>query len=142
MENTHELQTALIYFIQSKPEGNALRDIAIRTLKDLNWKTDRSFYGSEDSRFERVTKIQKEAIKAKEFEEFTRQEINVYARKNLIKLRKQTYLGQERFAKVINLNYEKYRHYERGRIILPIEVVVNVCSAFNLPIEKFLTQSI
>ncbi len=38
MENTHEVQTALIYFIQSKPEGNALRDIAIRTLKDINAK--------------------------------------------------------------------------------------------------------
>lgn len=38
MEDTHEIQTALIYFIQSKPEGNALRDIAIRTLKDLNAK--------------------------------------------------------------------------------------------------------
>ena len=38
MENTHEVQTALIHFIQSKPEGNALRDIAIRTLRDINAK--------------------------------------------------------------------------------------------------------
>lgn len=38
MENTHEVQTALIHFIQSRPEGNVLRDIAIRTLKDLNAK--------------------------------------------------------------------------------------------------------
>lgn len=38
MENTHEIQTALIHFIQSKPEGNALRDIAIRTLRDMNAK--------------------------------------------------------------------------------------------------------
>lgn len=38
MENTHQMQTALIYFIQSKPEGNVLRDIAIRTLRDLNRK--------------------------------------------------------------------------------------------------------
>lgn len=141
MENTHEVQTALIHFIQSKPEGNALRDIAIRALKDLNKKEEQSYYGTEEARDLRF-RSEKQALKAKEFNEFTRQEINVYASKNLIKLRKQTYLGQERFAKVINLNYEKYRHYERGRIILPIEVVVNVCSAFNLPIEKFLTQSI
>lgn len=38
MANTHEEQTALILFIQSKPEGNVLRDIAIRTLRDLNRK--------------------------------------------------------------------------------------------------------
>lgn len=38
MENTHQIQTALILFIQSKPEGNVLRDIAIRTLQDINRK--------------------------------------------------------------------------------------------------------
>jgi len=38
MENTHQIQTALILFIQSRPEGNALRDIAIRTLRDINSK--------------------------------------------------------------------------------------------------------
>lgn len=38
MANTHEEQTALILFIQSRPDGNVLRDIAIRTLRDLNRK--------------------------------------------------------------------------------------------------------
>ena len=141
MENTHEVQTALIHFIQSKPEGNALRDIAIRTLKDLNKKEERSYYGTEELRDLRF-RSEKQALKAKEVEQFTKAEINVFSRKNLIKLRKQTYLGQERFAKSIKLNYDQYRHYERGRIVVPIEVALNVCSAFNIHLEKFLTQSI
>ena len=141
MENTHEVQTALIHFIQSKPEGNALRDIAIRTLKDLNKKEERSYYGTEELRDLRF-RSEKQALKAKEVEQFTKAEINVFSRKNLIKLRKQTYLGQERFAKSIKLNYDQYRHYERGRVVVPIEVALNVCSAFNIPLEKFLTQSI
>ena len=54
MENTHEVQTALIYFIQSKPEGNALRDIAIRTLKDMNAKYERAYYGTNELKDIRV----------------------------------------------------------------------------------------
>lgn len=142
MENSHEVQTALIYFIQSKPDGNALRDIAIRTLRDLNQKVDQSYYVKDISVFERINKPEKVVIKPAEFEKVTRNEINAFARKNLIKLRKQTYLGQEGFAKSIQLNYESYRHYERGKIIVPIEVIVNVCSAFNISIERFLTQSV
>lgn len=142
MENSHEVQTALIYFIQSKPDGNALRDIAIRTLRDLNQKVDQGYYVKDISVFERINKPEKVVIKPTEFEKVTRNEINVFARKNLIKLRKQTYLGQEGFAKSIQLNYESYRHYERGKIIVPIDVIVNVCSAFNISIERFLTQSV
>ncbi len=141
MENTHEVQTALIHFIQSKPEGNALRDIAIRTLKDLNKKEERSYYGTEELRDLRF-RSEKQALKAKEVEQFTKAEINVFSRKNLIKLRKQTYLGQEKFSKAINLSCDHYRHFERGRMVIPIDVAVNVCNAFNIPLEKFLTQSI
>lgn len=141
IENSNELQAALVHFIVNRAEGDMLRDIAIRTLKDLNNKEERSYYGSEELKTERL-KHEKEALKPQEVEPVTKREINVHARKNLIKLRKQTYLGQERFAKSINLNYEQYRHYERGRIVVPVEVVVNVCTAFNIPIEKFLTDSI
>ena len=38
MSEFHEIQTALIKFIEDRPEGNMLRDIAIRTLKDINAK--------------------------------------------------------------------------------------------------------
>ena len=38
MSDFHEIQTALIKFIEDRPEGNMLRDIAIRALKDINSK--------------------------------------------------------------------------------------------------------
>lgn len=38
MNELHEIQIALIKFIEDRPEGNMLRDIAIRTLKDINRK--------------------------------------------------------------------------------------------------------
>jgi DNA-binding XRE family transcriptional regulator len=142
MENTHEVQTALIYFIQSKPEGNALRDIAIRTLKDLNWKEEQIYYGTDELKTERLTKVEREAKKPIQFEIINRREINVHARKNLIKLRGQAKMSQDHFAKVINIERGTYKHYERGKTVVPIDIAVNVCSAFNIPLEKFLTQSI
>jgi DNA-binding XRE family transcriptional regulator len=141
IENSHELQTALVHFIVNRADGDMLRDIAIRTLKDLNAKDERSYYGNEELKAERLNR-QKEALKANKVTEVTRREINVYTRKNLIKLRKQTFLGQKLFSRSINLSYETYRHYERGKIVVPIDVAVNVCGAFNIPLEKFLTQSI
>lgn len=141
MENTHEVQTALIHFIQSKPEGNALRDIAIRTLKDLNKKEERSYYGTEELKDARL-KIEREIKKSFEFEPINKREINVYTRKNLRKLRTQANMGQEHFARVVKLSRDDCANYENGRCVVPIEVVVNVCSAFNIPLEKFLTQSI
>jgi len=138
VENSQKLQTALVHFIVNRAEGDMLRDIAIRTLKDLNAKYERAYYGTNELKVERF----KEVIKPKQIQQVTKREINTFARMNLIKLRKQTFLGQEKFAKIIKLSCDHYRHFERGRMVIPIDVVVNVCTAFNIPIDKFLTDSI
>jgi DNA-binding transcriptional regulator YiaG len=141
MENTHEVQAALIHFIQSKPEGNALRDIAIRTLKDLNTKYERAYYGTNELKDIRVNDYQ-EIKSAIEFQQIEKREIHTNTRKNLIKIRRQAGLSREHFARVINLSYAQLKHYEFGKAIVPIDLVVNVCGSFNISVDRFLTQSI
>jgi DNA-binding transcriptional regulator YiaG len=137
-ENSHELQTALIHFIVNRADGDMLRDIAIRTLKDLNAKDERSYYGNEELKVQRINEV----LKPQPVHHLNKNEINFLARKNLIKIRKQTFLSQERFARILKLSCDHYRHYEHGRRVVPIDVAVNICSTFNISVDRFLTQSI
>ena len=142
IENSQKLQTALVHFIVNRADGDMLRDIAIRTLKDLNAKYERAYYGTNELKIERFKEVTPKISNASPFVSLPKKKINTNTKRNIRSIRERLNLSQEHFSKMIHLKREDCANYENGRCIVPIEVVVNVCTAFNIPIDKFLTDSI
>lgn len=136
------VEYALIAFINSKPDGNMLRDIAIRTLKDIMNKEETHVYPelNENKRY-LISRPIKTAVKPKDHLRVNRSEINSYTRKNLKKLRNKAMMYQADMARKFGVIYETYRNYENGTE-MPPDLVINVCRAFEIPVEKFMTELI
>jgi len=133
---------ALMEFINSRPDGNILRDIAIQALKDYRRREQAWVFPYENEA--RVVRVKSKpvALKPEDKERLDRVSINVYTRKNLKKLRNKAQMYQVDFANKFEADPKNYNRYETGKNPVPIELIVNVCRAFDVSIEKFMTTLI
>lgn len=136
------IDQALMEFINSRPDGNLLRDIAIQALKDYRRREQAWVFPYEnEARVVRV-KSQPVAVQPRELERVDRKLINVFTRKNLKKIRNRAQMYQVDFANKFEVEPKNYNRYETGKNPVPVELAINVCRAFDISVEKFMTTLI
>lgn len=140
MTTDSEITSALIQFINERPVGNMLRDIAERTLKDYLRRTEvRVFPEMNEQRFVRPKPISSPVV-PREHSRVNRAEVNVYAKKNLKRLRNRAQMHQVDFAKRFEVDAKNLHRYETGENSVPVDLAINVCRAFSIELELFLTE--
>lgn len=132
-----EVEIALIEYINSKPEGHLLREIAERQLLDIRNKGLMYVDPAENNKLglvKRTYTSPKRKLSVDELKDNTSH--------NCRYLRIRQGLSQWKFGKKIGISERSCNHYESKHIVMPLVVVLNLCIIYNLSVETFTTQKL
>lgn len=132
----YELREALIAFINERPHGNMLREIAERALVDFTSMHSDKFTVPQQNEF--IVPPRK-GLEIPKHTEVDKDIINSNCRLNLRHIRKSNGLLQRQLAKKLKIPLDRIVMYENGHERIPLSFVVKFCLMFGLEMEYFTT---
>lgn len=133
-----KVEIALIEYINSKPEGHLLREIAERQLVDIRQRGLKYVDPKENEKLGKVKRVYTPPNKRK----LTLEELKEVIGHNCRYLRIRRGWTLKELGAKIGASESLYRYYENGHTLMPLPAALNMCRIFSLPVEVFTSEKL